>query len=156
MTLKKHNFYPGDIPAKPGCYLYRDRFGEVIYVGKASNLRRRMSQYFQPSREHRADPKLRSLINSIETWECITVHSEEESLLLESRLIKQYAPKYNVLLRDDKRMPMMKIDLSEKYPHPRLARLRKDDSCLYYGPFPHGGVLRQTMEFLSRYDQLEL
>ena len=110
-----------------------------------------MSQYFQPSRETRADPKLRSLINSIETWECITVHSEEESLLLESRLIKQYAPKYNVLLRDDKRMPMMKIDLSEKYPHPRLTRLRKDDSCLYYGPFPHGGVLKQTMEFLSRY-----
>lgn len=60
MSLKHHNFYPGDIPEKPGCYIYRDIFGTVIYVGKAANLRRRMSQYFQPSRENRADPKLRS------------------------------------------------------------------------------------------------
>ena len=151
MSMKKIIFHPGDIPAKPGCYIYRDVFGTVIYVGKASNLRRRMSQYFQPSRETRADPKLRSLINSIETWECITVNSEEESLLLESRLIKEYAPKYNVLLRDDKRMPLLKIDRTEKFPRPKLTRLRKDDSCLYYGPFPNGGALRQTMDFLSRY-----
>ena len=151
MSMKKIIFHPGDIPAKPGCYIYRDAFGTVIYVGKAANLRRRMSQYFQPSRETRADPKLRSLINSIETWECITVHSEEESLLLESRLIKEYAPKYNVLLRDDKRMPLLKIDMTAKFPYPKLARLRKDDSCLYYGPFPNGGALKQTMEFLSRY-----
>ena len=151
MSLKKIIFHPGDIPARPGCYIYRDGFGTVIYVGKAANLRRRMSQYFQPSRETRADPKLRSLINSIASWECITVHSEEESLLLESRLIKQYAPKYNVLLRDDKRMPLLKLDLAEPFPHPRLARLRKDDSCLYYGPFPHGAALKQTLEFLSRY-----
>ena len=149
--MKKIIFHPGDIPTDPGCYIYRDAFGTVIYVGKAANLRRRMSQYFQPSRETRADPKLRSLINSIESWECITVHSEEESLLLESRLIKQYAPKYNVLLRDDKRMPLLKIDRTEKFPYPKLARLRKDDSCLYYGPFPNGAALRQTVEFLSRY-----
>ena len=151
MSMKKIIFHPGDIPPRPGCYIYRDAFGNVIYVGKAANLRRRMSQYFQPSRETRADPKLRSLINSIETWECITVHSEEESLLLESRLIKQYAPKYNVLLRDDKRMPLLKIDRTEKFPCPRMARIRKDDSCLYYGPFPNGGALKQTTEFLSRY-----
>ena len=151
MSMKKIIFHPGDIPAKPGCYIYRDAFGTVIYVGKAANLRRRMSQYFQPSRETRADPKLRSLINSIETWECITVHSEDESLLLESRLIKEYAPKYNVLLRDDKRMPLLKIDMTARFPYPKLARLRKDDSCLYYGPFPNGGALKQTMEFLSRY-----
>lgn len=151
MSMKKIIFHPGDIPAQPGCYIYRDAFGTVIYVGKASNLRRRMSQYFQPSRETRADPKLRSLINSIETWECITVHSEEESLLLESRLIKQYAPKYNVLLRDDKRMPLLKIDRTERFPMLRTARIRKDDSCLYYGPFPNSGALKQTTEFLSRY-----
>ena len=151
MSMKKIIFHPGDIPAQPGCYIYRDAFGTVIYVGKASNLRRRMSQYFQPSRETRADPKLRSLINSIETWECITVHSEEESLLLESRLIKQYAPKYNVLLRDDKRMPLLKIDRTEKFPRLKTARIRKDDSCLYYGPFPNSGALKQTTEFLSRY-----
>lgn len=151
MTLKKHNFYPGDIPEKPGCYLYRDLFGDVIYVGKAANLRRRMSQYFQPSREMRADPKLRSLINSIETWEFITVKNEDESLILETHLIKQYAPRYNVLMRDDKRHLMLKIDLTEKWPRLKLARLKKDDSCLYFGPFPKGGALRMTADFLIRH-----
>lgn len=154
MALKKIIFHPGDIPSKPGCYIYRDAFGSVIYVGKASNLRRRMSQYFQPSRETRADPKLRSLINSIASWECITVRSEDESLLLESRLIKEYAPKYNILLRDDKRMPLIKIDRTEKFPRLKMTRLRKDDSCLYFGPFPNGGALKQTMEFLCRYFSL--
>ncbi len=142
MALKKHAFYPGDIPEKPGCYLYRDLFGTVIYVGKASNLRRRMSQYFQPSREHRADPKLRSLINSIESWEFIPVRNEEESLILESRLIKEFAPRYNILMRDDKRHLMLKLDLAETFPRLKLARLKKDDSCLYFGPFPKGGELR--------------
>ena len=84
MALKKISFYPGDIPTKPGVYIYRDSFGTVIYVCKASNLRRRMSQYFQPSRETRADPKLRSLINSIDSWECITVRNEDEALILRS------------------------------------------------------------------------
>ena len=154
MAVKKIIFHPGDIPSKPGCYIYRDAFGSVIYVGKASNLRRRMSQYFQPSREARSDPKLRSLINSIASWECITVRSEDESLLLESRLIKEYAPKYNILLRDDKRMPLIKIDRTEKFPRLKMTRLRKDDSCLYFGPFPNGGALKQTMEFLCRYFSL--
>lgn len=154
MALKKISFYPGDIPTKPGVYIYRDSFGTVIYVGKASNLRRRMSQYFQPSRETRADPKLRSLVNSIDSWECITVRNEDEALILESRLIKEYAPKYNVLLRDDKRLPLLKIDLSERFPRPKPARLRKDDSCLYFGPFPHGSALKQTLEFLIRYYSL--
>ncbi|OQA87076.1 MAG: UvrABC system protein C [Lentisphaerae bacterium ADurb.Bin242] len=154
MSLKKIVFHPGDIPSKPGVYVYRDAFGSVIYVGKASNLRRRMSQYFQPSRENRADPKFRSLVNSIHNWECITVRNEDESLLLESRLIKEYAPKYNILLRDDKRMPLIRIDRSETFPRPRLARIRKDDSCLYFGPFPNGGALRQTLDFLLRYYSL--
>lgn len=148
------SFYPGDIPAKPGVYIYRDTFGTVIYVGKASNLRRRMSQYFQPSRTSRQSPKLRSLIHSIASWECITVRNEDESLILETRLIKKYAPKYNVLMRDDKRLLSVKIDLTEEYPTPRLARLQKDDSCLYFGPFPHGGLLKQTLEFLIRFFHL--
>ena len=78
--MSRASFYPGDIPAKPGVYIYRDSFGTVIYVGKASNLRRRMSQYFQPSHQSNASPKLRSLINSIASWECITVRNEDESL----------------------------------------------------------------------------
>ncbi len=151
MSSGKLQFSPGEIPSKPGVYIYRDRFGQVIYVGKASNLRRRMSQYFQASRETRADPKLRSLINSIDSWECVTVRNEDESLILESRLIKEYAPRYNVLLRDDKRFLLVKIDLREKFPRLKLARLRKDDSARYFGPFPKGGALRQTAEFLVRW-----
>ena len=150
-VMKKQAFYPGDIPQKPGCYIYRDIFGSVIYVGKASNLRRRMSQYFQPSRTARADAKLRSLINSIDSWEYITVRNEDESLLLETRLIKQYAPRYNVLMRDDKRHLMLKVDLAERFPRLRMARLKKDDSCLYFGPFPKGGALRHTADFLVRF-----
>ncbi len=150
-TLKRRDFRPSEIPVSPGVYLYRDRFGTVIYVGKARNLRRRMSQYFQPSRETRADPKLRSLIHSIESWEYIPVRSEDESLILESRLIKEYAPKYNILLRDDKRLLLLKVDPNEKFPRLKLARLKKDDSCLYFGPFPKGGELRRTAEFLTRH-----
>lgn len=151
MAPEKAQFSPADVPAKPGVYIYRDRFGQVIYVGKASNLRRRMSSYFQNSRIVRADPKLRSLVNSIASWECITVKNEDESLILESRLIKEYAPRYNILLRDDKRFLMVKIDLAEKFPRLRLARLRKSDSCRYFGPFPKGSALRQTVEFLVRW-----
>ena len=99
--MARSDFHPGDIPAKPGVYVYRDRYGTVIYVGKASNLRRRMSHYFQPSQQLRADPKLRSLINSIDTWETFIVKNEDEALLLESRFIKEYAPHYNILLRDE-------------------------------------------------------
>ncbi len=148
--MARSDFRPGDIPSKPGVYVYRDRFGKVIYVGKASNLRRRMSHYFQPSQALRADPKLRSLINSIDTWEFFTVNNEDEALILESRFIKEYAPHYNILLRDDKRYPMLKIDKNEKFPRLKLTRLKKKDACLYFGPFPHGFALRKLSEYLTK------
>lgn len=148
--MARSDFRPGDIPARPGVYVYRDRFGTVIYVGKASNLRRRMSHYFQPSQARRADPKLRSLIHSIDRWEIFPVKSEDEALILESRFIKEYAPHYNILLRDDKRYPMLKIDRNERFPRVRLTRLRKKDSCLYFGPFPHGSSMRRLAEYLTR------
>ncbi|MCP4179004.1 MAG: excinuclease ABC subunit UvrC [bacterium] len=149
-------FSPSDIPAKPGVYIYRDRFGKVIYIGKAVNLRKRMSHYFQASKKTMADPKLRSLINSIDTWEYRVVKTESEALLLESRLIKEYAPYYNILMRDDKRYFLIKININEKFPKLHLARLRKNDGAKYYGPFPRGGVLRQTIEFLSSYFKLRM
>ncbi len=149
MNLKV-SFIPGDVPQKPGVYIFRDRFGDVIYVGKAVNLRKRLSQYFQRSRARFADPKLSSLINTIASWEVTPVKNESESLILESRLIKEYAPKYNVLLRDDKRYFLMKIDPQEQYPKLKLARLRKNDGARYFGPFPKGDV-RGTADFLTRY-----
>lgn len=146
--MNRTEFQPSQIPPKPGVYVYRDRFGKVIYVGKASNLRRRMSSYFQPSRIARADAKLRSLIHSIEEFSYEVVRTEDEALILESQLIKSYAPHYNILMRDDKRYLLLKLDRSEKYPTLKLARIRKNDNAEYFGPFPKGSALRMTLEFL--------
>lgn len=146
--MRKNEFHPSEVPAKPGVYVYRDWTGKVIYVGKAANLRKRMSSYFQPSRVVRADAKLRSLINSIEEWSFEVVRSENEALILESRLIKEYAPYYNILMRDDKRYLLLKLDRGEKFPTLKLARIRKNDGAQYFGPFPNGGALRMTLEFL--------
>ncbi len=140
-----------DIPNKPGVYIFRDRLSTVIYVGKAKSLKRRLSSYFQPSRARTADPKLRSLINSIAWFDVTITRTAEEALLLESRLIKQYTPRYNVVLRDDKRYLLIKIDMNAPYPRPILARVRKDDGCLYFGPYPIAGALRDTIDYLSRH-----
>ena len=149
--MKFSDYHPSEIPARPGVHLFRDRFGKVIYVGKARDLRRRLGNYFQPSRKHTADTKLRSLINSIAEWSYTVVRNEDEALLLESQLIKNYAPHYNILMRDDKRYLLLKVDLSEKFPTLSLARLKKPDNARYYGPFPHGTALKMTREFLLAY-----
>ena len=146
--MRFDDYHPSEIPAKPGVYMFRDRFGKVIYVGKARDLRRRLGNYFQPSRRRNGDAKLRSLINSIEEWSYQVVNSEDEALILESQLIKAYAPHYNILMRDDKRYLLLKVDLSEKFPTLNLARLRKPDNARYFGPFPHGSALKMTREFL--------
>jgi excinuclease ABC subunit C len=149
--IARSQYRTTDIPNKPGVYVFRDRMRTVIYVGKAKSLRKRLSSYFQPSRKRSADPKLRSLINSIAWYELHPVRTENEAMLLESRLIKQYSPRYNVLLRDDKRFLLIRIDLNEPFPRLTLARLRKDDSCRYFGPFPHAGALRSTVDYLTRF-----
>ncbi|MBO7153870.1 MAG: excinuclease ABC subunit UvrC [Lentisphaeria bacterium] len=141
-------FHPSEIPNSPGVYVFRDRFGKVIYVGKARNLKRRLSSYFQPSRVRNADPKLRSLINSIHLWSYETVRSEDEALILESRLIKDFSPHYNILMRDDKRYLLLKIDMNELFPTLKLARIKKPDNAVYFGPFPQGTALKATLEFL--------
>lgn len=150
----KDEYRTTDIPNKPGVYVFRDRFREVIYVGKAKSLRKRLSNYFQPSRQKSADAKLRSLINSIAYYEIYTVRTEEEAMLLESRFIKQYNPRYNVVLRDDKRFLLIKIDKQAPFPRLTLARIKKNDGCSYYGPFPQAGVLRDTVDFLTRHFRL--
>lgn len=149
--MAKSDFRPSDISSKPGVYVFRDQFGSIIYVGKAANLRRRVSQYFQPSRTMRADAKLRSLISSIDSWETFPVNNEDESLILESRFIKEYAPRYNILMRDDKRYLLLKIDLSEKFPRLRPTRLKRKDNALYFGPFPHGNAMRELAIWLTKH-----
>ena len=139
-----------DVPHKPGVYLMRDRFNRVIYVGKARDLRKRVSQYFTPSRTMRADIKTRALLEAIWDFEWHLAGSEPEALLLEGRLIKEFRPRYNVSFRDDKRFLMVKVDMADEWPRFRLSRFKKDDNARYFGPFAHSGALRQTLNFMRK------
>ena len=139
-----------EVPHKPGVYLMRDRFNRVIYVGKARDLRKRVSSYFLPSRLAQADLKTRALLDATWDFETHTVRSEAESVLLEGKLIKEYRPRYNISFRDDKRFLVVRVDLSEEWPRFRLARFKKDDGSRYFGPYAHAGALRQTLNFMRK------
>jgi len=139
-----------DVPHKPGVYLMRDRFHRVIYVGKARNLRKRVSQYFTPSRMMRADLKTRALLDAIWDFEWHLAGSEPEALLLEGRLIKEFRPRYNISFRDDKKFLLVKVELREEWPRFRLTRMKNDESARYFGPFAHSGALRQTLAFMRK------
>ena len=138
------------LPHKPGVYLYRDRLGRIIYVGKAKDLRKRVGQYFQPSRRMLADLKTRALIASIWDLETHTVRTEAESLILENRLIKEYRPKYNISFRDDKQLLMVKVNLDEPFPRFHFTRNKVIDGSRYFGPFVNSGALRSTMELMKK------
>lgn len=139
-----------DLPHKPGVYLMRDRFNKVIYVGKARDLKKRVSQYFMASKRHTADSKTQALLDSVWDLEWHTVKSEPEALLLEGRLIKEFRPKYNISFRDDKRFLLVKVDMAEEWPRFRLARFKRDDGARYFGPYAHSGALRQTLHFMRK------
>ncbi|MBO60727.1 MAG: excinuclease ABC subunit C [Verrucomicrobiales bacterium] len=126
----------------------KDRLGTVIYVGKARDLRKRVSQYFHPSRRMGWDLKFRALVDSIADFDVHVVRGEPEALLLEGRLIKQYKPRYNVSFRDDKRFLMLKVNLNDPIPRFTLTRLKIDDGARYFGPFPGGGALRRTLNLV--------
>src|SRR3989449_10891882 len=138
------------LPHKPGIYLMRDRFGTVIYVGKARDLRKRVSHYFQPSRRLGWDLKFKALIETICDFDFHLVRSEPEALLLESKLIKEFHPRYNVSFRDDKRFLMLKVNLNDPIPRFTLTRLKQDDGARYFGPFPNSGALRSTLALVRR------
>ncbi len=138
------------LPHKPGIYLMRDRFGTVIYVGKARDLRKRVSQYFQPSRRMGWDPKFKALIEAIHDFDFHLVRSEPEALLLEGKLIKEFHPRYNVSFRDDKRFLLLKVNLSDPIPRFTLTRLKQDDGARYFGPFPNSSALRSTLALVRR------
>src|SRR6267142_2684513 len=139
-----------EVPDKPGVYLMRDRFGRVIYVGKARDLRKRVGSYFMPSKIAQADIKTRAMLDAVWDFETHTVQSEPESLLLEGKLIKEYRPRYNISFRDDKRFLVVKVDPTEEWPRFRLARFKKDDGARYFGPYAHAGALRQTLNFMRK------
>jgi len=135
----------GTVPHKPGVYLMKDRFGTVIYVGKARDLRRRVSQYFQPSRRMAWDLKFNALVAAIHDFDTHVVKSEPEALLLEGKLIKEFRPRYNISFRDDKRFLLVKVNLADPIPRFTPTRIQHDDGARYYGPFSSSGPVRRTL-----------
>ena len=133
------------VPHRPGVYLHKDRFGTVIYVGKALNLRKRVSQYFQSSRRMGWDLKFNALVEAIHDFDVHVVRSEPEALLLESKLVKEFKPRFNIMLRDDKRFLMLKVNLNDPIPNFTFTRFKKDDGARYFGPFVNSVGLRNTV-----------
>jgi excinuclease ABC subunit C len=140
----------GTLPHKPGIYLMKDRFGTVIYVGKARDLRKRVNQYFHPSRRMGWDLKFNALVEAIHDFDVHVVRSEPEAFLLEGKLIKEFHPRYNVSFRDDKRFLMLKVNLNDPIPNFIFTRLKKDDGARYFGPFSNSGALRNTLALVRR------
>ncbi len=140
------------LPAEPGVYLYKDARGVIIYVGKAKSLRNRVRSYFQDSRP--SDLKLDQLRSEISDLECIVVDNEMEALALENNLIKRHKPKYNILLRDDKTYPCIKLTVNEPYPRISVTRRVKKDGALYFGPFFPASLASRTFKLMSRHFQI--
>ncbi|MGV3774264.1 MAG: excinuclease ABC subunit UvrC [Verrucomicrobiales bacterium] len=128
----------------------KDRFGTVIYVGKARDLRKRVSQYFHPSRRQGWDLKLNALVDAIHDLDTHVVRSEPEALLLEGRLIKEFQPRYNISFRDDKRFLLLKVNLNDPIPRFTLTRIKQEDGAKYFGPFAHSSALRTTLAMVRR------
>jgi len=139
-----------NLPDKPGCYLFRDRKGTIIYIGKALSLRKRVQSYFRESTLRKAPPKLRSLIHSVEDLDILALSSEARALLAEAQLVKQYRPRYNVLLRDDKNFLSIRGNPADPLPRLSITRAQRQDGALYFGPFPSSNVVRAALDFTQR------
>ena len=138
----------GSIPELPGSYQFKDVHGRVIYVGKASNLRQRVSNYFQdPALLH---PRTAQMVETAETVEWVTVRNEVEALILEFSLIKEHRPRFNVRLRDDKSYPFLAVTTDEEWPRALVMRGRTRKGTRYFGPFPHAYAIRDTLDLLLR------
>ncbi|MCX6058073.1 MAG: excinuclease ABC subunit UvrC [Chloroflexi bacterium] len=136
------------LPAKPGCYIYHNAEGTIIYVGKAISLKNRVRSYFHSDSSH--DAKTRRLVREIVDIEWIVVGSELEALILEMNLIKKHRPKYNIRLKDDKRYPYIKIHLNEPFPIVTVTRQMEEDGSRYFGPYTSAWAVYQTLDVLRR------
>lgn len=136
------------LPAKPGCYLYRNAEGTIIYVGKAISLKNRVRSYFHADSSH--DNKTRRLVRDIADIEWIVVGSELEALILEMNLIKKHRPKYNIRLKDDKRYPYIKVHWNEPFPKITVTRQMEEDGARYFGPYTSAWAVYQTLEVLRK------
>ena len=138
----------GTIPEQPGSYQFKDRNGRVIYVGKASNLRQRLSNYFQNPRN--MHPRTAQMVETAESVEWTTVRNEVEALMLEYSLIKQHDPRFNVRLRDDKSYPFLAVTTGEQWPRAQVMRGSKRKGTRYFGPYAHAYAIRDTLDLLLR------
>ncbi|MGD1972885.1 MAG: excinuclease ABC subunit UvrC [Desulfobacterales bacterium] len=132
----------------PGVYLMKDAAGQVIYVGKARDLRKRLASYFKSAGQF--DRKVGILVDKISDFDTIITRTEKEALILESNLIKRHRPRYNVVLKDDKRYPSLRIDLNEKYPNFSIVRKIGKDKALYFGPFASAHAVRETLRTINK------
>ncbi|MDY6839379.1 MAG: excinuclease ABC subunit UvrC [Thermodesulfobacteriota bacterium] len=136
------------LPSSPGVYLMRDAKGRVLYVGKARHLKRRVTSYFRKAAGKNL--KTRVLMDKTAGVDTIVTHTEKEALLLESNLIKKHRPRYNVILKDDKRYPCLRLDVRNPYPNLTVVRKPKKDGALYFGPFASAGAVRKTLKWIHR------
>ncbi|SFE25007.1 excinuclease ABC subunit UvrC [Peptostreptococcus sp. D1] len=140
------------LPDSPGVYIMKDKYENVIYVGKAVSLKNRVRQYFQSSKNHAG--KVKSMVKNINSFEYIMTDSELEALILECNLIKKYKPKYNVLLRDDKTYPYIKVTVNESYPRVIKTRRILKDGAKYFGPYSNVSAVNDTLEIIRNIYQL--
>jgi len=136
------------LPAKPGVYLFKDKEGKVIYVGKAANLSNRVKSYFGAPSSLSA--KIQRLVSKIQDFEFVVTNSEQEALILECNMIKKYTPRYNVRLKDNKTFPYLKIDINEDWPGVYITRRVQKDGARYFGPFASAGSVRKTLRLIKK------
>src|ERR1700675_3534021 len=134
------------LPDRPGVYLYKDAKAQVIYVGKAASLKSRVRSYFQESRAR--DPKTDALVGQIRDLDVIVTGNELEALILESTLVKRHRPRYNIILRDDKHYPFLKLTTDEEFPRLVVARRVQKDGAAYFGPFYPATAMRATLRLV--------
>ncbi len=144
--VKRNNLQ--DIPHQPGIYMMHNHAGDIIYVGKAKDLFNRVRQYFQSSRN--LTPKTVTMVSHVEEVETIVVDSEMEALILECNLIKEHRPKYNIMLKDDKTYPYIKVTTQDEYPKILMTRKHVKDGSRYFGPFTSSYAVKQTIEAIGK------
>ncbi len=141
-----------NLPVQPGCYLHKNAKGQIIYIGKAKSLRNRVRQYFQNSRA--MDAKTQELVSRITDFEIIVTDTEAEALILESNLIKQHKPRFNVMLKDDKAYPHLKLTSNEEFPRIFKTRRVEKDGAAYFGPYLPASLADKTVSLINREFQL--
>ncbi len=136
------------LSTSPGVYLFKDEKGTILYVGKAGNLKHRVSSYFQ--KPDGKDAKTLTLLERVSDIDTIVTDTEKEAFILENNLIKEYRPRYNVKLRDDKTYPLLKLSMEEEFPTLCVVRRAKRDGSVYFGPYPSATSLRETLKLIRR------